>query len=249
MAQIRTYTQPRSLYRYRTLLDNRQTLRTRETDNLEQGALWTSSFPALNDPMEGTFEIGAVSTTAPPLETAEALRQTKAEFGICSFSEVNDHELMWAHYADQFYGICIAYDFAKLLDALPQTCEFVRVSYDHKVLVVDPANRDTAKTILSHKSSGWLYEREWRLITPRHGVAKLQSRDCISCVYLGHRLTRERRPQADQLIAVLGGLGIPHCEMEICGYDVTFGTPQGGGTAPKPQASKGKEKPRRRVRK
>ena len=37
----------------------------------------------------------------------------KEEVAITCFSEVNNEQLMWAHYADSYSGFCIEYDFSK----------------------------------------------------------------------------------------------------------------------------------------
>ncbi|MBA3448029.1 MAG: DUF2971 domain-containing protein [Pseudaminobacter sp.] len=39
---------------------------------------------------------------------------------------------MWAHYSDEFAGICVAYRFARLREALSDEVTFSRVSYADK---------------------------------------------------------------------------------------------------------------------
>jgi len=52
---------------------------------------------------------------------------------MCSFSEVHDPELMWAHYAISSEEICIAYSFLKLRDGLADNVSFVRMFYNETV--------------------------------------------------------------------------------------------------------------------
>ena len=85
---------------------------------------------------------------------------------MCSFSEAYDNELMWAHYADQFTGICIAYSLSKLLRKLGDDATFVRMYYNEVVPTVYHVKKnpdDLAKMVLSNKNYRWLYEREWRM--------------------------------------------------------------------------------------
>ena len=63
----------------------------------------------------------------------DSIFENKTKTGICSFSEVNDNAPLWAHYANSFTGICIAYSFSKLLDAVEQDAAFVRVFYNQTV--------------------------------------------------------------------------------------------------------------------
>lgn len=43
------------------------------------------------------------------------------------------YELMWAHYANQFTGICVAYSLSRLLKSLLVDINFVRMYYDEMV--------------------------------------------------------------------------------------------------------------------
>lgn len=98
-----------------------------------------------------------------------AVRDNKSYIGMCSFSEVHDHELMWAHYADQFRGICISYSLSKLLKGLPREVTFVRMFYNETEPTIHRTTDDPgqlAKMVLSYKNYRWLYEREWRMFAP-----------------------------------------------------------------------------------
>lgn len=81
---------------------------------------------------------------------------------------LHDHELMWAHYAYQYSGVCIGYSFAKLLDNLDDDVSFVRMYYNEAVPIVRHSRQeppDAAKMVLSYKNYRWLYEREWRMLS------------------------------------------------------------------------------------
>ena len=69
----------------------------------------------MNDPMEGFYSESKLLEKARDIGGIRAaIASRKTMIGMCAFSEVFNHELMWAHYADQFRGICITYDFFKL---------------------------------------------------------------------------------------------------------------------------------------
>jgi hypothetical protein len=149
------------------------------------------------------------------------IRENKAQIGICSFSEVHDHELMWAHYADQFSGICIGYNFSKLLSHLPGDVSFVRMYYNEKVPLVrqrDADPSDLARMILSYKNHRWLYEREWRMFA-RLGKARYCDTSCVTRVYLGSRITTDHRVQITER---MNKIKIPIHEMSIDKYSLTF---------------------------
>lgn len=122
MAHVGAYVQPRRLYRYRSLANLQ-----REMDAIQKGYLYCSPYRSLNDPMEGLFTSSRLFRKSAKYRTLRgAIRDNKARIGVCAFSKVYDHELMWAHYANQFTWICVSYSFSRLLKDLADDISFVR---------------------------------------------------------------------------------------------------------------------------
>jgi hypothetical protein len=222
MATIESYVQPRRLYRYRS----RKAL-DRELDAIANGYLFCSPYMSLNDPMEGLFTSSqVVRQGAEHRKIADAIPDNKAMTGICSFSEAYNHELMWAHYADQFQGICVSYNLSRLMKYLPDLVKFVRMYYDETVPTLHRTNQDPsqlAKMVLSYKNYRWLYEREWRMFA---GLGKIYYRDvaCVTEVYLGSRIAAGDRKA---IANVLKSLDIKTRKMTIDKYFITFEDPEG----------------------
>jgi Protein of unknown function (DUF2971) len=218
MAIITSFVEPRRLYRYRSLDKFDQ-----EMESIEQSYLFCSAYRDLNDPMEGRFTSGGRFRASPSHhEIKEAIVNNKARLGMCSFSEVHNHELMWAHDAQHFSGICIGYSVRLLLQNLPGDVSFVRMSYNEKAPAVvrsDAGPEKLAKMTLSHKSYRWLYEREWRMFA-QIGKVDYRSTNCITCVYLGYRISRGHRKQLGD---ILNRLGIEKKNMGITKYAIEFG--------------------------
>jgi hypothetical protein len=218
VATINFYAQPPRLYRYRSAenLD-------RELSAIEDGYLFCAAFTALNDPMEGLF---SSSRHFREKENYRAIRQSildnKSLIGMCSFSEARNHELMWAHYADQFSGICISYSFSKLLRFLPDNVSFVRMFYDETEPTVNTtrvAHNDLAKMVLSYKNHRWLYEREWRMFAPEQGRVYYRSKECVTTVYLGSRISEAHRNETTSRLAALE---VQTRSMIIKKYSISF---------------------------
>lgn len=209
--------QPQRLYRYRSLekLD-------RELEALEQNYLFCAAYTTLNDPMEGVFRSSKVFRGSDSYRaTRKEIVDNKTQIGMSSFSEVHDHELMWAHYADQYRGICIAYSFAKLLDNLDDAISFVRMYYNEAVPIVRHSQQepgDVAKMVLSYKNYRWLYEREWRMFA-HLGRAEYGDKSCVTRVYLGSRIDPTKR---SRMIRAMKSLKIPADDMKIDRYSITF---------------------------
>ncbi|WP_158916053.1 DUF2971 domain-containing protein [Caulobacter sp. S45] len=195
MATIETYAKPTWLYRYRSLrprgadgdgVADRARLE-RELRAIERDYIWCGTFNQMNDPMEGFYRSNArVREDSGYDEFSEMVRLEKLGLGIASLSETWDNELMWAHYADGFRGICIAYPLARLLDdhALARVAYGDRPHYLNLSAMHDPDLR--ARAILSTKNVRWAYEREWRLFSPHPGEARYGGR-AAATVYLGMR--------------------------------------------------------------
>ena len=221
MAKVLPLIQPLSLYRYRSLNTDEQL--ARELSAIENNYLWCSNFECLNDPMEGAYEASLLLEKDPGYESIKKyIFEKKLALGICSFSETNDNDLMWAHYADQFKGICIAYSFEDLLTTLGPNIDFVRLTYSekiHRIYRKHTSDDDVAKRILSTKSHRWLYEREWRLFSSKTGPLPLRARKCISYVYIGNRMTKDRKKT---LMRLLDAKKIRYKIMAIDGYSIRF---------------------------
>ncbi len=217
MATIKHYVRPQWLYRYRSLEH-----REREIGAIEEGYLFCATYVQLNDPMEGLFSSSHLLKESQGYSAIRyAIRENKAQIGMCSFSEVNDHELMWAHYADQFRGICIAYSFSKLLKNLAKDVSFVRMYYNEEVPTVRRTNEEPsllAKMVLSYKNYRWLYEREWRMFAPQ-GRANYRKTDCVARIYLGYRIKDNDR---DRIKSVMDELEIQTYDMTIRKYSIMF---------------------------
>ena len=219
MARIDSYVQPQRLYRYR-LFKNLD----RELEAIKEGYLYCARYMNLNDPMEGLFASGHLLREHKHFhEIREAIISTKSQIGICSFSEVYDHELMWAHYASQFTGICVGYSLSRLLKSLADNITFVRMSYNEKVPTIHRPRMEAglqARMVLSNKNYRWLHEREWRLFaTP--GKAEYGDISCVTHVYLGSRMEpRSRERIKNELLP----LRIRVSEMTIDKYSISFKT-------------------------
>ncbi|HML08669.1 MAG TPA: DUF2971 domain-containing protein [Xanthobacteraceae bacterium] len=217
-AEIETYVIPRYLYRYRSLKEF-----DREMQSIETDYLYCANYRAMNDPMEGHYSTSKLlQKSADAGEVRDAIFSEKMAIGICSFSEVFDNELMWAHYANQFRGICVAYDFFNLRKYLPFGITFSRVYYNEEVPKVGHSKRRNsdriAKMILSYKKHQWPYEREWRMFA-NIGEVYYQSQKCVARVYIGARIERTR---LNQITSRLSALKIPYRIQKLAGYHMSF---------------------------
>lgn len=217
MATIESYVRPLELYRYRSLAHF-----DLEIDAIANSYLHCAAYNDLNDPMEGLFTSSRLLRKSPNYRAIKsAIIDHKAQIRMCSFSEVHDNELMWTHYANQFTGICIAYNLSRLLRKLGEEVTFVRMYYNEVVPTVRRVKKnpeELAKMVLSNKNYRWCYEREWRMFT-RLSRAQYRDPKCVSRIYLGSRMTPEKH---ELITGRLNELEIKTRDMIIDKYSISF---------------------------
>jgi hypothetical protein len=108
---------PPFLYRYRKLASAEEQLHdpdradkifTRELGAIRNRLLHFSNYKSMNDPMEGFYDPSRRAKKDPNFAvTANEIYHAKINFGLCCFSDTQNSELMWAHYANNYAGICV----------------------------------------------------------------------------------------------------------------------------------------------
>ncbi len=207
---------PINLYRYRSVAELDREIRT-----IERHYLYCSHFEDLNDPLEGHFRTSRqLRESGKHRAVREQIIGKKNELRICSFSEINNHHVMWAHYADQFRGICVSYRLSRLLNGLGSRIEFTRMTYREKLPTVRESKRprEEAIRVLSSKHDRWAYENEWRMFSDSVETSYLEV-DCVSRVFLGSRMEHDKK---ERLTSKLKSLNISVSEMQLRKYSIEF---------------------------
>ncbi len=140
------------LYKYRGIKELRYFV-----DIVLNQRLYAAPYFDLNDPMEGHYLYNKGELDS---DVRDLIKGQKDKLRICSLSNINNNELMWAHYAEGHRGVAIGvtintsqHNVAPVkYDGLPQ------VGRQH-------IHNTTAQDILSHKLEVWSYEEEVRAFT------------------------------------------------------------------------------------
>lgn len=222
MARVELPILPQYLYRYRSLTRRPGSLEN-EINSIRRAYLYCSNFRNMNDAMEGFYDPSeGLRDTEDFARVMRRIYDEKSTHGIACFSETNSNELMWAHYADNYAGICVRYKTQSLVDGLDPDVRLVRVAYGDAPPPVgreDALNsKSAAIKILSHKKANWAYEREWRVlgITAQNGYNDDRT---VTGIYFGSRIARAHR---DQLLSKLNDLHIEFFRMSVKGYQHIF---------------------------
>lgn len=146
-------------------------------------------------------------------EQSELFQKTVLQsFGICSLSEVNNDILMWSHYADSHFGLCLEFsrtpgntlENAQPVE-YPDDDDFPYINYwpDQEEEILD----DLEKVVLT-KSKHWKYEKEWRTIQEpsiKHegynGHVAVYPKEMLTGVIFGHRMMEKERKTIKKLLS------------------------------------------------
>ncbi len=149
------------LYKYRTIGNFKNLV-----DILLNQRLYAACYSELNDPVEGHYHSHLPD---PARQVIEDIKLNKQALRICSLSKDPDHPLLWGHYADGRRGVVVGVEVEEsdkcILKAIKYKSQLPRISESS-------SDRDTALKILSHKSSLWKHEGEYRaFLTDADGYA------------------------------------------------------------------------------
>ena len=178
------------LYKFRSLDNFKYT-----EDIIRNKRLYAADFRKLNDPMEGAFKL----LPSVDKRLRDAIIEQKLDLKVCSLCEEMKNPLMWAHYANNFQGICIEIEISE--------DKVTKLDYKKDILNVTNQlnNADNwAKKILTTKFQEWKYEKEWRILTNNNYVKDIN----ITAIYLGIRISKE-------YIEKLSKYGVPICKTKI----------------------------------
>ena len=129
---------------------------------------------------------------------------------------------MWAHYANNYSGICVGYRVNRLIVGLDENVSLIRMAYGDRPprISTGDANepKKAAKKILSHKKDNWAYEREWRVLGDC-GRVEYRKQNCVSRIYLGSRIATEHQRT---LVRELHDCDLKFFKMEVVGYGHKF---------------------------
>ncbi len=115
---------------YRRHTGKRAEALEQEIDSIKERYIYCSDFQNMNHPMEGFFESSPeLRAHARYREAIQNIRFSKLRFGLACFSETNENVLMWAHYANNYSGMCIEYSALDLIAGLPRGASVVRMAY------------------------------------------------------------------------------------------------------------------------
>lgn len=156
---------PKYLYKYKGI--NSIEDLSRVLSIIKESKIYMPTYDQLNDPLEGAGYNISIPTWAgisilsaadmelPPIE------EMKKRFRILSLSTDPVSPQLWAHYANNYNGICLCFSRDGVFK------EAKRVLYSqkrHKKALTDKELEDAVHRGFFYKQKEWKYEKEWRIV-------------------------------------------------------------------------------------
>ena len=104
------------------------------------------------------------------------------KYGILCLSQESDNILLWSHYADNHFGVCLKFDILKDLDffSIPLHCIYSRnyPIYNHMT-----NSNDIVTMMIKTKFQKWEYENEIRIFKQANGLNKFNKEALTEIVF------------------------------------------------------------------
>jgi hypothetical protein len=125
-----------------------------------------------------------------------SLLELVQNMGICAFSALPNHMLLWSHYANHHRGFCVEYDCRNGTKLRKLANE---VKYENSMPSLSAADfakdKEGALDVLwLTKAKCWSYEQEWRVMMPQGDKAYEAPSSVISVIF------GSRMPESDRIM-------------------------------------------------
>lgn len=128
------------------------------------------------------------------------------DIGVISLSELDDHILMWSHYADQHQGFCVEFNRDKnnslgSRKTLPVRYTTKLPIFTLQDLITGSKNsrKEYLRSLVLSKANEWNYEREWRYIN-ENGNCTINLNSRITAIIFGARMPESHKSTLIEIV-------------------------------------------------
>ncbi len=182
----------RYFYKFKSIITALDLCRLEKT--LSENCIYMPNIEKLNDPLESmTYKISmgvaGGGYTSDCGREHPIVSDAKNKYRVLSLSEDIHSPLMWAHYANNYSGICLIYSRDKTFSGA------IKLSYTDQPKYLNEGDfeelDDVAFESLKEKMLDWSYEKEWRLIQKEEPGYLFYGYDELIGVVVGRNMHKE----------------------------------------------------------
>jgi hypothetical protein len=133
--------------------------------SLKERRLKQSTVTDLNDP----FELVPYDITDPTIRKTFLITRDDMheQRGVLCFSADWNDPVIWAHYSEKHFGICLGFEIPEITGDPQSDCDYVKyVDFHHYEELAEQDSTQIVRKILFTKYQHWLYEHEIRCWSP-----------------------------------------------------------------------------------
>lgn len=243
---------PSTLYKYYSLTNNKS-LNRRKLSTLKNKQIYMSDIKEFNDPFDGKaffYDASSLATIERLKRCAGHLIDDFTKFNKGTSLTVNDTNCMpmWAHYANNHQGYCVAYDMDDSYNIDLSVCTFP-IQYTDERLDITSFMKEYAKMLefeintqmacgqrkiqiedlsivyiaqylCNIKHLSWSYEKEFRCTIAANAKSAPYIKAVPKAIYIGMKCSKKNRTA---LISIAKKLSIPVFQMKLVEYSESFG--------------------------
>ncbi|MBQ6319053.1 MAG: DUF2971 domain-containing protein [Lachnospiraceae bacterium] len=186
---------PLFIYKYKSIASKLDLVRL--LDTIKNNRIYMPRYKQLNDPLEGevvNIEIegyAGISMKIAADEEEPIIANVKDDFRILSFSSEYENPQLWAHYANDYDGVCLCFSTDNTFRDIEEL-EYCN-KRDDVYAENDEILRSLVRKSFYKKNDGWGYEKEWRLVKETSEDYLQYGSHELKGVILGHNISEEIR--------------------------------------------------------
>jgi hypothetical protein len=139
---------------------------------IKDGYIKGSEILDLNDPFELLPNIRKLADRKFESYRKETLSK---DYVLFCFSETYNSSLMWGHYGDNHRGVCLGF-WINDISLFKVKYKNRRVKFTNTDISSENQKLKFLKKLITTKSSDWRYEREQRLMLPKHSLSQIKDK-------------------------------------------------------------------------
>lgn len=185
---------PKYLFKYKAVSTVEDLVRL--IDIIKEHRIYFPSIKQLNDPQEGTLFNAQISRACGFFITEAhdddyyPVREAKEKFNVLSLSSSETSPQLWAHYGDNYRGVCLAFATTGVFSAAKKVTYYRSKQTEDLSELPDQrsAIEEAVYKNLFLKERGWSYEKEWRIVYNSWTPHFYFSEDDLACIILGENM-------------------------------------------------------------
>lgn len=199
-------------------------------DSINNNQIFFPDYKKLNDPLESSgyvIELSGYMGKGLILaadEEDKLVSNKRHEYKILSLTENCFSPSMWAHYTNDYHGICIGYWKNKAFSSARKITYIEKakaaISTGEMGFIDDSKIEEEVYESFFYKHSDWSYEKEWRIISKQEDDFFHYEPNDLACIIMGEKLSNEIRNMIIKSIDIQ--VPIYHCKVGYRSFGINL---------------------------